>query len=136
MQEKVAVGQRREVAGDIAEVDEDHAVVLLSRGAAMLAFDADGLVAFFRVGGFVDDDDGVFVAVVASDNLAFFSRDLILVPVVFSEEILQGAGRYVGVEGDVFGDSSEETATGKTLLLSRTRSGRRRMPFLACAVPH
>src|SRR5262249_53566321 len=102
-QVQVAVEQAVEVAGGVAEVDGDDAVVHLAGGAAVLALDAGGLVPLLGAAAVVEDTDAVVAGVVAGDELLQPVAQPAVVPAVGAEELLQGADGDALVQGDGLG---------------------------------
>src|SRR5512143_2552253 len=96
----LAVEQAVEAVAGVAQVDGDDAVLLLADGAAVLPLHAGGLVPLLDVAGLVEDAYGVRTGVLVADDDLEFVTQQVVVPAVLAEELLQGAGRHAGVEGD------------------------------------
>ena len=99
-QEQLAVEQAVEVVGGVAQVDRDDAVVLLADGPAVLPLHARRLVPLLGVAGLVDEPDAVRAGVVAGDDVVQSPPQRVLVPLVAGEELLEGARRDAGGQGD------------------------------------
>lgn len=100
-QEEFAVDQCCSVRGGIGEKHADLAVVDASGSAAVLAFDASGLGAFFEEASFVDDQDSLTGAEVIENVGAQVVAHLIGVPVSSGEQALDAVG---GGFAEAFGD--------------------------------
>jgi hypothetical protein len=99
-QVKVAVDQRMEVGGDVVEVHAHHAVVDLSRRAAILALDADRLLALLRNARLVDHADRVGAPVLVADGLPDPASHAHVVPDVLTQELLEIPRVDAGFERD------------------------------------
>jgi hypothetical protein len=95
-------------------VDRDDAVLGLADRAAPLPLHAGGLVPLLDVAGLVEDGDGVGAGALVADDLLEAVAGLVMVPGVLAKELLEGADRHTGVDGDgldaLLGDVGELTA--------------------------
>ena len=89
-----------EVAGGVAQVDRDDAVVLLADRPAVLPLHARRLDPFLGIAGLVDEPDAVRAGVPAGDDVVQPLPHRVLVPPVAGEELLEGAGRDAGGQGE------------------------------------
>ena len=71
------------------DADGGLAVGLLAQGPAVLALDADGVLALLGEGGVVDDEDGLGVGEALGHAGTVASPDGLLVPVGLVDEVLE-----------------------------------------------
>ena len=88
------------LAGDVAQVDADLAVLDLSEASAPLALDADGLGALLGEGGGGEDEDAVGLAQLGPDLAGQLGDEGPVVPEYLADELLESLAFAVVQVGD------------------------------------
>src|SRR5450432_583210 len=88
-----------EVAGRVAQMDRDDAILLLADAAAPLPLHAWSLVPLLDVARLIDEPDRRGARVIADDDFVQPTAQAVFIPTMLRQELLQGPRRDAGCQG-------------------------------------
>jgi hypothetical protein len=86
----------------VGKVNGNDAVFLLADSTTVLSLHAESFDSFFDETGFVDDADGMFASMFFGNDFLNLVPHLLVIPLLFGEEPLNGSDGNVCLEGDGF----------------------------------